>query len=294
VRDDPLVMVHPAVLEPAGALAIGAAGLDSTDLALPWPSVTAAEEVAARAVPGAVLFARYAFGPNRLGYCGPDDPVGLLERAAEGSDLPGLRSLAQGFEGAWPYLALIAESNGVPDPLDRSVVEAYWLGNPLLHAVGVNALHGNLSDRFRPRLRPDAWRWLETKAPEGAKPVHAFHVLDVFPRVGLMRSGELGRVLEVLESCRIRWGRVEANLPGERVRVAVVPLELRDGKLALGEPRSIEVQAWRGGAGFLGEVHIGDVVSVHWDWLCDRLTPRQAGELAWWTRHHVAIANQTL
>lgn len=24
-------------------------------------------------VPGPILFARYAFGPNRLGYCGPDD-----------------------------------------------------------------------------------------------------------------------------------------------------------------------------------------------------------------------------
>jgi hypothetical protein len=256
--------------------------------------VSAGEEAAARAVPGAVLFARYAFGPNRLGYCGPDDPVGLLERAAEGTDLPGLRSLAQGFEGAWPYLALIAESNGLADPLDRSVVEAYWLGNALLDAVGVKALHGNLSDRFRPRLRADAWRWLESKAPDGAKPVHAFHVLDVFPRVGLMRSGDLGRVLEVLESCRIRWGRVEEVLPDERVRVAVVPLELRDGKLAIGDPRPTEVQAWRAGTGFLGEVQVGDLVSVHWDWLCDRLTSRQAGELAWWTRRHVALANETL
>ena len=38
--------------------------------------------------------------------------------------------------------------------------------------------------------------------------MHAFHVLDVFPRVGLMRSGAIDNVLTVMDSCRIRWGRV--------------------------------------------------------------------------------------
>jgi hypothetical protein len=260
------------------------------------PSAAAAdrEEAAARSVAGPVLFARYAFGPNRLGYCGPDDPSGLLERAAAGTDLPGLRTLAQGFEGAWPYLALIAAANGIEDPLDRRVVDAYWLGNPLLDRVGVGALHGNLRERFRPRIRPESWRWLETKAPEGAKPVHAFHVLDVFPRVGLMRSGGLDRVVEILESCRIRWGRVEAILDGERIRVSVVPLDWRDGRLGFGDARPVEVQGWRAGTGFLDAVQVGDAVSVHWDWLCDRLTPGQLRRLEHWTAYHVAIANRTM
>lgn len=252
-----------------------------------------ADETAARAVPGPVLFARYAFGPNRLGYCGADDPAGLLERAAEGADLPGLRALSAAFEGAWPYLALIAEANGIADPLDRRVVEAYWLGNSLLDGVSAGRLHRSLEDRFRPRLRPEAWRWLARKAPEGARPVHAFHVLDVFPRIGLLRSGDLGRVVDVLESCRIRWGRVEA-ITGDRLLVSVVPLHLVGGRLALGLPRPVEVQGWRSGAGFIDAVRPGDLVSVHWDWACDRLTSRQARELERWTRRHVRLANQTL
>src|SRR6187431_2111543 len=83
---------------------------------------------------GPVLFARYAYGPNRFGYCGPDDADELLEAGAAGQDRV-LRALAQRFEGAYPYLALIARSAGIADPLDRRVVEAYWLGNDLLRAV---------------------------------------------------------------------------------------------------------------------------------------------------------------
>ena len=80
---------------------------------------------------GPVLFARYAFGPNRLGYCGPDAVEELFGEGTIGGDDGALRELARSFEGAWPYLELIARANGLADPLDRRVVEAYWLGNPL-------------------------------------------------------------------------------------------------------------------------------------------------------------------
>ena len=73
---------------------------------------------------GPVLFARYAYPPNELGYCGPSDPSALLEGATQGERVEFLAHLAQQFEGAWPYLELIAGCSGVADPLDREVVEA--------------------------------------------------------------------------------------------------------------------------------------------------------------------------
>src|SRR5512140_289055 len=158
--------------------------------------------------PGPLRFARYAFGPNRLGYCGPDAANELFEQATVGHELPRLRSLAEQFEGAYPYLELIAGANAIPDPLDARVVEAYWLGNALQGVVRPADLGDSLASRFRPRLGSTAWRWLATKPEAGAVPVHAFHVLDVFPRLGLLRTGETDRVLEVMDSCRIRWGRV--------------------------------------------------------------------------------------
>ncbi|MGZ4600831.1 MAG: DUF6390 family protein, partial [Oryzihumus sp.] len=89
-----------------------------------------------RLVPGPVLFARYAFPPNSHGYCGPADNTAFLEMGSAGVVDTGMRLMARQFEGAWPYLELIAGAVGVADPLDPRVVEAYWVGNGLLPRVG--------------------------------------------------------------------------------------------------------------------------------------------------------------
>ena len=154
-----------------------------------------------------------------------------------------VRELAQGFEGAWPYLELIARSNAIADPLDDRVVEAYWLGSELLEAVPPGAFARSNEVRFRPRARASAWRWLATKAPDGANPVHAFHVLDVFPGVGLLRGGPSDDVLGVIDRCRIRWGVVRDRI-GADLLVDAVPLEWAGGKLRLGPARVETIRCW--------------------------------------------------
>jgi hypothetical protein len=37
----------------------------------------------------------------------------------------------------------------------------------------------------------------------------------------------------------------------------------------------------------------GDVVSLHWGWACDRLTPRQRANLVAWTEFELGVANRT-
>lgn len=242
---------------------------------------------------GPILFARYAFGPNRLGYCGPDAADELFGEGATGGDERALRQLAGSFEGAWPYLELIARANGIPDPLDRQVVEAYWLGNGLLEGVRPGLLADSLAARFRPRLDGSGWRWLAQTPAIGAVPVHAFHVLDVFPRIGLLRSGATDRVLEVMDSCRIRWGRV-VECDGEWLVVNAIPLALHEGRLRLGASRVERVQAWSSGRGFISDPEPGDVVSIHWSWACDRLRPGELERLVWWTRQEIAVANRAI
>jgi Family of unknown function (DUF6390) len=241
---------------------------------------------------GPVLFARYAYGPNRFGYCGPDDADELLEAGAAGQDRV-LRALAQRFEGAYPYLTLIARSAGIPDPLDRRVVEAYWLGSDVLRSVPVSAFGASIDERFRGHVRPKDWRWLATKSIDGAKPVHAFHVLDVFPRVGLIRGGQVDGVLQVMDSCRIRWGRVLERI-GDQLVVSATRLELLDGRLQHGQPAVERVEAWRDATGFIDMPGPGDVVSIHWSWACDRLDTRQLANLIAWTDRQLAIANRTI
>ena len=121
-----------------------------------WLDAQAAPPAARAPVPGPVLFGRYAFGPNRLGYCGTDDHAALLGHAAAQDDRE-LRVLARTFEGAYPYLELIARSAGIADPLDQRVVEAYWLGNDLTAAVSPSGLHRSLDERFRGRVSAGSW-----------------------------------------------------------------------------------------------------------------------------------------
>lgn len=242
---------------------------------------------------GPVLFARYAFAPNHLGLCGPEDWRALLEASASGGDDRLLRDLASGFEGAYPYLELIAHENGIADPLDRRVVEAYWLGTSLAMTVPATSFGLSLAARFRSRTAGGDWPWLADKPRLGALPVHAFHVLDVLPRVGLMRGGRLDDLLRVLDACRVRWGTV-VEVCGAELVVSSAHLELRDGKLTLGAPRIERVARWLDGQGFVGDAQQGTAVSLHWDWACDRLSPRQLAALTATTDTHLRLANQTI
>ena len=91
---------------------------------------------------GARMFVRYAYPPNAMGYCGPD---GFRDYAEAGVVDQGLVQQVQAFSGAWPYLELISAGCDIRDPLDRRVVEAYWVGNELLDRV----LIGKLGTRWR-------------------------------------------------------------------------------------------------------------------------------------------------
>src|SRR5579871_6053785 len=181
---------------------------------------------------GTLRFIRYAFMPNRLRYCGGDDNRTLFEYGLEGVSDGGLQPLLRKFSGALPYLQLIARANGVQDPFDARVVEAYWIGNELLEGVEARQLYASLQERFASQLAGRTRELVLGKAPAGAHPHHSFHVLDVYSRVG-----ELDATLGVLDNCRIGWGRVLA-VAGVELTVERQPLTLAAGKLALGEART--------------------------------------------------------
>jgi Family of unknown function (DUF6390) len=242
---------------------------------------------------GPVLFARYAFGPNRAGLCGPDDWRALLELGSSGVDDRGLRQLAEGFDGAYPYLVLLAREAGLRDPLDRRVVEAYWLGGQLVDRTGPAALTESVTERFRPRVGRAEWPWLLGSLDAGALPVHAFHVLSVFPRIGLLRGGDPGDAVELMSACLIRWGRVVEVGPAQLI-VEASALEFGVGKLRFGSPRLQVLQRAVDGTAFRGDPRPGDVVSIHWGWACDRLDPMQAARLRRVTLRQLAVANRTI
>jgi len=243
-------------------------------------------------LPGPLLFARFAFPPNRLGLCGPETGGTLPERVRSGRPDPELRRIAEGFEGAWPYLQLIAAENDVADPLDPCVVEAYWLGNELLERVGPRARHDDLSTRFRPRTAAREWPWLSDKAGSSSVVHHSFHVLEILPRIGLIRGGLPPDMVDVLGRCLVRPGRVVAASTGS-IDVELPPLEMVDGRLRFGS-RRIEHLARPDGDGFGDLLLPGDDVAVHWGRTCGRLTPAQVAGLTAVTERNLAVANQTI
>lgn len=248
---------------------------------------------------GPLLFARYAFRPNELGYCGGDDARSLFDHVRESAVDPDLLRLERGFEGALPYLELIARSNGIDDPLERGVVEAYWIGNELLDRVSRAAFASDLEARFRARTARGEWPWLAGKPFVGARPHHSFHVLEILPRIGLLRGDQAGDLLETVAQCAIRPARI-LELNGPDLLVAVRPIELSEGRLRLGpaRPESIrrslvhDEREMQGG--FVDDAEPGDWIAIHWGWACDRLSPGQRGRLARRTTEALALANATL
>ncbi|MEP6630559.1 MAG: DUF6390 family protein [Lapillicoccus sp.] len=238
-----------------------------------------------------MLFTRYAFPPNSHGYCGPNDSAGFLGYGLSGGVDPGFRQLAQAFQGAWPYLELIAGATGIADPLDRRVVEAYWVGNRLLDSVGVTPMGNSMEDRFRHRTGP-RFSSLAEGVQAGGLPHHSFHVFCIYPWTGLLGESRPGaeHALMVLDRCRIRWGQVTA-VQGDQVVVRSRALTWTGGRLLLGEPGVEAAVRTLDGGGLVNELAVGDWVSLHWEWVCDRLDPRQLSMLQHYTALHLAMVN---
>jgi hypothetical protein len=221
---------------------------------------------------GALRFARYAYPPNELGYCGPSGPGEFLGIAAEDAEAE-VRRRARQFEGAWHYLEVIASVHGIDDPLDDRVVEAYWVGNDLVDALDPEVLLAQLRLRFRGQT---AGSW--AASGQRARAHHRFHVFEVYPWVSLLGGRDDRVPMNVLEQCRIRTGEVMA-VDGERVQVRSRPLTWDGAALAIGAERHESARWSDSGQGLLASVSVGDVVALHWDWVCDVLDADQRARL---------------
>ena len=238
---------------------------------------------------GLQLFAKYAYPPNELGYCGPADSRALFDYGTSGVVDLGLTEIARGFPGPWPYLTLMAGTAGIDDPFDVRLVEAYWIGNDLLDQVPTTDFGRMVETYFRPRAGR-RYSMLAEAVPVGALANHSFHVFGVYPWVGLLRSGRAAEPLHQLDRCRIRWGQVVA-LHGDEVAVRFQPLAFDGTNLRLGPAEVETVTRAVGGQAFLADLVPGDWVSMHWHWVCDRLDARQLANLRRVTAHQLAITN---
>ncbi len=244
----------------------------------------------ARRAEGERLFARYAFAPNDLGYCGPRESATLFELGATGSTDADVAAIARRFSGAWPYLALLAEAAGIGDPLDERVVRAYWTGGPLLDAIDRDAFAARLLDYIGAQAGA-YWRHLTPDLLPEVTATHGFHVFGIYPWSRLLGAAST-RPLTVLDNCRIRWGFVLA-VDGEYVVVRSRRLTWDGCQLGLAPPAEERARLTIDGRGFVDPVP-GEWLALHWDWVCDRLAAADRAELQRWTAAQLRATNARL
>ena len=100
-------------------------------------------------------------------------------------------------------------------------------------------------------------------------------------------------MVESMDSCRISWGRV-VSVDGTELVVARRPLRIINGKLALADEEIVRVTRQLEGRGFADHAGPGDSVSIHWNWICERLDDARLRWLASETQRYLQLANQTL
>jgi hypothetical protein len=232
---------------------------------------------------GAEMFARYAYAPNQLGYCGPPDSTGLLNGTRHD-----IERAAQQFTGVWPYLQVLSRMTGIADPLDHRLVESYWLGGGLGAKLNPYAF----TDALLAVIGPQAghyWSHLGSQIANEAAANHCFHVFGVYPWSRLLNRGMDHHPLSVLESCRISWGTV---LSTDTVTAIVSCRTLRwDGRALSLSPESTKRVDVEDGVAPVSE---GDLVAVHWGRICDRLTPEKVARLKDSTDHQLLVTNRRL
>src|ERR1035437_213429 len=186
---------------------------------------------------GIARCSRYSFGPNRLHYCGPDANRELQSLIEHGETNPELSVLLKQFKTLYPYLQYISRVNGITEPFDEKVVEAYWLGNKLLEVNKLEnkrKLHRFLIEDLsvKKKIGEKDFEWLKQKIAQGAVPHHSFHVLNIWQMSG--HSDKLDEV-ERMDECLVNFGKV-VRVSGPEIVVLTETLSYVNGKLFLTQP----------------------------------------------------------
>ncbi|MET8795527.1 DUF6390 family protein [Nocardia sp. NPDC004568] len=236
---------------------------------------------------GTEMFARYAYAPNRLGYCGPAETSAL-----RGGSADRVRAAARRFTGAWPYLRVMSRMTGIADPLDHRLVESYWIGGGVGAGLDPEAFVAELLAVIGPAAG-HYWKYLAEESLAGeAAANHCFHVFGVYPWSRLLGRGG-AQPVRVLDSCRISWATVTAR-HGDELTVRRRRLYFHEGRLLLSAPAALSVPVWEDGYSAVPDVAPGRLVALHWDRLCGPLTTVQARALAASTTRQLRVTNRRL
>ncbi|MBI3366735.1 hypothetical protein HY041_03855 [Candidatus Roizmanbacteria bacterium] len=240
---------------------------------------------------GLLLCARYSVAPNFFGYCGPDENLNLIDHLKDNVADREVTSILSEFETLFQYLTFIATENKIKDPFNRNVVEAYWLGNPLLQKASNFDYLALLREKLDLEKKIGDKKFYHIKRKVLSShfyPHHSFHVFNIFKRTGHDPSIH---TLDTMDACRIGWGRIK-KLQLSNIIVETKSLEMKNKLLRFGYLKEKELQVNYKGKSFLRNLKIGNWVSFHWGFICDILTSQQIRNLTFYTQQAINFFNQ--
>jgi Family of unknown function (DUF6390) len=241
---------------------------------------------------GLLFHAKHAYMPNKLGYCGPDDRGRILEALERSSGGEKLVSTLTEFEAAYPFLKLIARSTG-RSTFDYAVPEAYWIGNGLLDRVPVPEFYRFSANELRGKDPREVMRVFRTLR-DAPRPHHSFYVMSTYASSSVADGPSLSnenasKIAGLVDSCRVSWGTVK-TIGDDSLVVEYRPMEMRRGKFVLGGPKKKTVK-YNPQVGSFSSLRAGAVVSLHWDYACEVLTPRQVRNISRYTQWDMDSVN---
>lgn len=238
---------------------------------------------------GLALACRYSYPPNLLSLCGPKKQTDLKWYAITGKTDKGTAEILSQFATLYPYLCFIAYQNNINNPFSPLVVEAYWLGNSLLNNISKRKFGYHLKDtlNLKKKIKPAELSLVLSKLDSDALPHHSFHILNVYKRTGHL---DILHTVETMDACLINWGKV-VEIKGNNIFVKTQPLKLINDKLTFASdmirtiiPQGVNDERFK-------KLKIGDTVSYHWGYFCQKLTAIQLRNLIYYTKLSLAVAN---
>jgi hypothetical protein len=244
---------------------------------------------------GILLHAKHAYMPNSLGYCGPDDRGRILRHLEESKGGEDLESTLKSFEAAYPFIRLIAKSTG-KDVYDYAVPEAYWIGNSLLDKVPTPEFY-RFSHHELVGKDPVKMRKIFRTLGGAARPHHTFYVMSTYATSSAADGPNLSadgrrKVQSLIDNCRISWGQVK-EVGKRKLKVKYIPVAVEEDRLSLSKPVVRKVDYNPEVKSFAG-VRAGDWVTLHWNYACEVITPRQLRNLLKYTELDIRSTNRIL
>jgi len=224
---------------------------------------------------GLALTCRYSYPPNSLSLCGPSRQEDLCWYTQTQQTDQGTKEILQQFTTLYSYLCFIAGENNKKNPFDYNVVDAYWIGNSLLHTTRQFDFLHFMKDTFRANVT------------YGALPHHAFHVLNVYKRTGHLT---LPHTIETMDACIVNWGKI-IDIRKPFVIVQTKPLIMMREKICFGNSifRTVKLQGEKDV--ILHDLSTGDWISYHWGYVCEKLTRKRLKNLQLYTHLALKFAN---